>query len=341
MIVDDQRSTVNALRAILTSGGFTQVESEMDGRAALERCARRHPDLLLLDEHPSNLDGFSLLASCRATGGDEPPAVMMLIAEGDRPVRLRAMAAGADDVLMKPFEAPEVLARVRHALERRLLARSLYQATVATSARLEGRGLEVREAQLKVMTRLARAAERRHLATGQHVERVARSCGWVAVAYGLKKDEVDLILRASPLHDLGKIAIPDSILLNRATLSPEEWKVMQSHTLVGGDLLSGSDSLLLQEARTIAMAHHERWDGSGYPHGLRGEAIPLSARIVAVCDAFDAMTSDRTYQKAMSVKEAARIINEKAGTLFDPKVVEAFNRVLPMIVEARSEDGPE
>jgi HD-GYP domain-containing protein (c-di-GMP phosphodiesterase class II) len=195
------------------------------------------------------------------------------------------------------------------------------------------RTAELRETQLEVVRRLSHAAESRDHETGVHITRMSRMCSRLALAAGATPMEAELLLQAAPMHDVGKIAIPDRILRKPGKLEPDEWEIMQSHTRIGAELLAGSRSPVVQLGEAIALTHHERWDGSGYPRGLRGEEIPFSARVVAVCDVFDALISDRPYKAAWSVDDALREIKSESGGHFEPRLVQAFESAFPDMVQ--------
>jgi putative two-component system response regulator len=231
----------------------------------------------------------------------------------------------------------EVIVRIRNMIETRLLHRQVLEHNRILEARVLERTEEVRAAHLEVVQRLAHTAERRDPDTGAHIIRMSRTSAGLAAVHGWPPEEVELLLHASALHDIGKIAIPDAILLKRGPLTDEEWHIMRSHAGIGADLLTGGSSRLMQVAHGVARWHHERWDGSGYPDGLAGEAIPLAARLCAVCDVFDAMTSDRCYHRAAPIEEGIRIIRAGRGTQFDPAVVDSFERALPRLLAIRSE----
>ncbi|MGH2371927.1 MAG: HD domain-containing phosphohydrolase, partial [bacterium] len=236
----------------------------------------------------------------------------------------RALAGGAKDFLTKPVDATEVVLRIRNLLETRMLHLQLQDQNEILEEKVLDRTRELEQAQIEILERLALAAEYRDDDTGQHTYRVGETSGHIARALVLPDAQVELIRRAAPLHDVGKIGIPDNILLKPGKLTPDEFEVMKTHTTIGVRILSGSKFPLLQLAREIALAHHERWDGAGFPEGLTGEAIPLEARIVAVADAYDAMTSNRPYRKALSREEAWGILWDGAGTQWDEHIVEAF-----------------
>jgi putative two-component system response regulator len=262
--------------------------------------------------------------------------VLVLTADATPEAKHKALSLGARDFLSKPLDPLEVTLRVNNLLETRFLYRALLEENRRLEERVQERTRELQQAQLEILERLARAAEYRDDETGEHVRRVAVNAAHVAEALGLPQEQVGMIRSAAPLHDLGKIGIPDAILRKPAKLTPEEFAVIKTHATIGAELLSGGRSELSRVAERIARSHHERWDGSGYPDGLAGEEIPLEGRIVAVVDVFDALTSERPYKSAWPLEEALAEIEAQAGRQFDPRVVQALLHAL----EARSGGAP-
>jgi putative two-component system response regulator len=325
LIVDDEESNVILLQKILERAGCRHVECVTDPLrltdASLEAFA---PDLLLLDLYMPHVSGFEVMEELGRREAAAAIPVMVLTADNTSEVKWRALAMGARDFLTKPFDATEVLLRASNLLEMRLLHRDLAEQNSVLEEKVRARTEQLREARDDVLERLAMAAEFRDDATGQHTKRVGRTAGDLASAMGLSAEEIERIARTAPLHDVGKIGVPDAVLLKRGVLGPDEFDEVSKHTTIGARMLSGEAFPLLDVAKLIALTHHERWDGTGYPQGLRGEAIPTAGRIVAVADAFDAMTHDRPYRKACSVDAAISEIRDRRGTQFDPDVVDAF-----------------
>jgi putative two-component system response regulator len=332
LIVDDEAMNVRMLEQILEPEGYGQLISTTDAREALPLFRERRPDLVLLDIKMPHLDGHEVLERLRMEipDGDYVP-VLVLTSDGSSQTRRRALSGGASDFLTKPFSPVEARLRIHNLLHTRFLHRSLREHNRLLESRvrertaeLTARTEELDEARLEILERLARAAEFRDDDTGLHTQRVSRIAALVAECLGIEPDEVELIRRAAPLHDIGKIGIPDRILLKDGPLDREETKLMQRHTVIGAEILSGSRVPLLQVGRDIALTHHEWWDGSGYPAGLRGEAIPLPGRLVAVADVFDALTHDRPYKRAWARDSAVGEIEQLAGSHLDPAVVAGF-----------------
>ncbi len=281
------------------------------------------PDLVLLDLMMPHLDGYEVmrrLAPLTPAGTHLP--VIVLTADTNPDTRRRALASGATDFLTKPFDVVEVALRVRNLLQVRKLAQSL-------EGQVRERTRDLEAARVEVVERLAAAAEYRDDDTGQHTRRVGDLAARIAAALGRPADEVETLRLAAPLHDVGKIGVPDSILMKPGRLTPDEFAVMKTHAAIGGRILAGARFPLLLTAEAVARTHHERWDGTGYPAGLAGEAIPLAGRVVAVADVYDALTHARPYKAAWSPADAADEIRRQAGTQFDPAVVAAFLRGVP------------
>jgi putative two-component system response regulator len=342
LIIEDDRTSMRLLKGILTDAGFSNIKTLVRAASAQALYQEYQPDLVILDLHLPDGDGFTVMRDLAKLDPDDYLPVLVITGDGDRGVHLRALAAGAKDFLTKPYDRSHVILRCRNLLEVRMLHNEVRHKNVTLEQMVLERTNELRKSRIDVIQRLGFAAECRDTETGLHIIRMSRSAQLVACELGLSEEECELILSTSPLHDIGKIAIPDQILLKEGPLSPEEWKIMRMHAEIGGDILSGGDSAFLEMAEQIARTHHEKWDGGGYPKGLKGEEIPIVGRICAVCDVFDALTSERPYKKAWPVDEAVLEIKKLAGTHFDPCVVSAFVKVLPRIkevtrdVEARS-----
>lgn len=324
LIVDDQESNLLLLGAILDQAGMTNHRAVRDPRDVLSTFRRFRPDLVLLDLMMPHLDGYEVLRQIQShvAAGEYLP-VLVLTADMTDGTRKRALSMGAKDFLTKPFDPIEVTLRIKNLLETRLLHRTLRDQNQILEKRVRVRTEELDEARLEILERLALAAEYRDDATHEHIVRVGWMAAELADRMNLSRDEVETIGLAAPLHDLGKIGIPDDILLKPGKLTEEEFEKIKTHTTIGAQILSGSKFPLLRKAEEIALTHHERWDGSGYT-GLEQETIPLAGRIVAVVDVFDALVHERPYKKAWSVEEAITEIRRSCGTHFDPSVVRAF-----------------
>ncbi len=333
LVVDDQAANVLLLKKILARAGYTNIEQTTDAREVTRLYVEFGPDLILLDLHMPHIEGLDLLEQLNSLIPEDTfLPILVLTADATPAARQSALSAGAKDFLTKPFDATEVMLRIRNLIQTRLLHLQLNQEKGSLAEKVRERTVELENAQMETMDRLALAAEYRDDDTGQHTQRVGRTAALVARELSLASVEVDVIRRAAPLHDVGKIGISDSILLKPGRLTAEEFEVVKSHTTIGAGILSGGGFPILQLAEEIALMHHERWDGSGYPHGLQGDSIPLAGRIVSVVDVFDALTHDRPYKSAWSVADALKEIEGQAGRQFDPRVVEAFLRQSSAIV---------
>ncbi len=325
VVVDDDPGIVRLLERILKRAGYGNVHGTTDPHEAVRVCAERKPDLVVLDLHMPDLDGFALLGRI-LEHVPEDMYLPVLVVTGDLSpwARQRALSSGAKDFLTKPFDPPEVLLRVRNLLETRYAHRQLRRQNELLEEAVRERTLELDEARIEILERLAKAAEYRDDGTRRHTERVGIYAEGLARVLGLDEDEVQVIRRAAPLHDLGKIGIPDHILLKPGELTADEAAIMRTHTTIGAEILSGSRVPTLGMAAEIALCHHERWNGSGYPRGMAAEAIPLPARIVAVADFYDALAHDRPYRRAWPVPDIVAELRRQAGRQFDPRIVEAF-----------------
>lgn len=327
LIVDDEPANVELLRRLLERDGYSRLESTTDPRQAEQLYLRVQPDLVLLDLHMPHMDGLAVMD--RLTPLAEASYLPILILTGDMTAEARreALSRGAKDFVNKPFNRHEVLLRIRTLLETRFLYLEIQRDNQLLDARVQERTRELELAQLEILERLARAAEFRDDNTGRHTQRVGEMAMLLAREIGLPDDTVSIIRRAAPLHDVGKIGIPDAILLKLDKLTDEEFAHVKMHTTIGAQILSGSRFRLLQLAEEIAYSHHEHWDGHGYA-GLSGERIPLSGRIVTIADVFDALTQERPYKLAWPVADALAEIERQRGHQFDPRLVDAFLRVV-------------
>jgi response regulator RpfG family c-di-GMP phosphodiesterase len=323
LIVDDEPKNLDVLTRILHRAGYTNTFATTDPIEGLTLYTELDPDLLLLDLNMPGLDGIAVMQRLRqVTPRHGYLSVLVLTGDTSRRARRQALAMGAKDFLTKPFEIDEVLLRINNLLEARQLHREITGHNLMLEERVRERTAELEAAQLETLERLAIAAEFRDDDTGRHTQRVGKLAALLSRAVGLTEPEIALIERAAPLHDVGKIGIADSILLKPGPLTQAERRVMQTHTTMGAKILSGGRSSIMRLAEEIALSHHEWWDGSGYPEGRAGERTPLSARIVAIADFFDALCSARVYRPAWPVKEVLAEIRRQRGVQFDPSLVE-------------------
>ncbi len=324
LIVDDNPANVALLEAILEEEDFAEVYSTTKPGEVLGLYRQHRFDLILLDIRMPGMSGIEVLQQLQKSVIDEFLPVIVLTAQTDQETRQQALAAGAKDFLTKPFEDWEVVLRIKNTLQTRLYyTRQVLRADLLENEVLR-RTKEIQETQFEIVLRLGAAGELRDNETGAHVKRMSHTCSLLAAKRGLGRDFSELLLYASTMHDIGKIGIPDSILLKPGKLSREEWAVMKQHPKIGARIIGSHDSKLITLARETALYHHEKWDGSGYPHGMVGDAIPVAARIAAISDVFDALTSERPYKQAWPVERALSVLQEEAGKHFEPLMVELF-----------------
>ena len=338
LIVDDERPNIMLLERLLKASGYSRIRGTDDPRQVQDLLGERDADLVLLDLRMPYMDGFQVMEQIHSTVevGDDYLPVLMLTAEHDPKIKLRALELGATDFLLKPFDRAEVASRVRNILQVRLLNKRVRQQNAELEYKVRERTRELDETRLEIIRRLGIAAEYRDNETGMHIVRMSLFAQAIALRHGLPPEQAELLMNAAPMHDIGTIGIPDRVLLKKDKLDTDEWHIMRSHTTIGAQMLSGHTSPLLQMAAEIALSHHERWDGSGYPQGLSGDAISLEARIVAVADVFDALLAERPYKKPWPEHEAIAEIQRLAAKQFDPAVVESFLSALPELREIRA-----
>lgn len=328
LVVDDEPANTLLLERLLEAQGFGGVVTLNDPTHVIPTCSETTPDLVLLDLNMPTLSGFDVMELLRPwLDGSTPVPVIMLTADTSTATKRQALAAGASDFLTKPFDLEEIGLRVSNLLEMHRLQLQLKARNDELEQRVRERTLDLEEARLELLERLAMAAEYRDDATHEHAQRIGQASARLAAELDQPDVAVELIRRTAPLHDLGKIAIPDYVLLKPGPLTDEERKTMRSHTVIGARILSGGESEVVRNAEEVALNHHERWDGHGYPNGLAGDEIPLPARIVAVVDVFDALTHERPYKPAWRVEDAIDEISGQAGRQFDPAVVHAFKKL--------------
>jgi len=328
LLVDDEELNIRLLERILDKAGYKHVASTTNSDEAVALQGRFKPDLILLDVHMSGMDGFEVLEQITAHNrSDDRVPVIMITADASAETKRRALELGANDFVGKPFDSGEILLRIRNHLETRFLHQKLREQNSQLERKVIERTKEVEDSQVEVLERLAAAVEFRDDDTGNHTRRVAEVSGMLAGAVGLDATTVELIRRAAPLHDIGKVGIPDAILLKAGPLTGEEFEIMKTHTVIGSRMLSKGRSELVRFSQRIARSHHEWWDGSGYPDRVSGQSIPLEARIVAVADFLDALTHERPYRPAWGIEETLAEIRRRSGTHFDPAVTRALGEI--------------
>lgn len=314
LLVDDEATNLQVLRHTLQDD--YRLLFAKDGHKALELTRTDRPDLILLDIMMPGLTGYEVCKTLKRDPHTAPIPIIFVTALADAANERQGLEAGAVDYISKPFNPHIVRARIRTHL-------SLVQAQ------------EVRETRLRIVQCLGTAAEFKDNETGQHVIRMSHYAKTLAQAVGYSADAADELLHAAPMHDVGKIGVPDAILQKPGKLTEDEWAIMRQHTVIGARIIGDHPSGLLRMASIIALSHHEKWDGSGYPNGVVGEDIPHVARIVAVADVFDALTSERPYKHAWPVEEALALIRHESGKHFDPELATAFLDCLPDILQIR------
>ncbi len=333
LVMDDQELNVDLLTRILERAGFTNVKTLTEPEQFMAVFLGYAPDLVLLDLHMPRRDGFEILEDLAPHLSETFLPVLMLTGDASPQAKKGALSLGAKDFLAKPFDDGEVLLRIHNLLETRSLYLSLQSHNADLEARVLQRTRELEQSQGEVLERLAGAAEFRDGDTSRHTERVGEISGKIARALGFDSEYAEMIRFAARLHDIGKIGIPDSILLKPHKLTPDEFKVMASHTVIGARILSGGSSGVVTLAEQIALNHHERWDGAGYPHRLKGDAIPIEARIVAVADVLDALSHPRPYRPEWPRSSVLSLIQRNSGAHFDPAVVSALLSIIESEME--------
>lgn len=327
LIVDDNSDNLDVLSGILKP--FYKVKAAINGELALKIVgAKKKPDIILLDIMMPGIDGYEVCRRIKAdpTVADIP--IIFVTAKTEIADEQAGFELGAVDYITKPISVPIVLARVRAQL-------ALYNQHLELEQLVRERTQELDNTRLEIVQRLGCAAEYKDNETGLHVIRMSWYSKFLAEQINANSAWVELLYTAAPMHDIGKIAIPDRVLLKPGKLDQEEWAIMQKHVEYGVDILGTHDSELLSMAREIALGHHEKFDGSGYPNGISGSDIPLSARIVAIADVFDALTSERPYKKAWTVEKAIALLEEESGKHFDPTLVPEFINCLDRVIEIK------
>ena len=327
LIVDDSAENIDILDAILRPHYLVRVAT--NGERALEIAQSRQPDIILLDIMMPGIDGYEVCRRLKEDPKTSSIPVIFITTKGDVEDEKKGFESGAADYITKPISPPIVEARIRTHL-------ALYDQNRELAKKVKERTYELEQSRLEIIHRLGRAVEFKDYETGLHVIRISHYARLLSEALGMNQEWSELLFNAAPLHDIGKIGIPDRTLQKPGPLSEDEWKIMKKHPEYGAAIIGEHVSELLQMAQQIALTHHEKWDGSGYPRGLQGLDIPLVGRIIAVVDVFDALTTVRPYKKALSVDEAVQIIKNGAGCHFDPDLVTVFEKILPEIIEIKT-----
>ncbi len=327
LIVDDDQKTISLLQDVLAAEGYSTLTAT-SGDEAIQIASMSQPDIIIMDIMMPGMSGYEATEVLKASARTRLIPIILLTGLGDRASRLKGLYAGAEEFLRKPVDRVELIVRVRNLLRIKVYGDLLADQNRFLEHQVYERTAQLKDSQLSIIMTLGRAAEYKDDDSGNHVRRIGHFTRIIAQQLGMDKEFNDAIAAASPLHDVGKIWVPDSILLKPEELTEDEWKLMQKHTTIGARILGKSNWPLIWLGREIALSHHERWDGSGYPEGLIGEAIPLAARITNICDQYDTLRCSRPYRAAKSHEESVQIImvgdNRTHPEHFDPQVLDAF-----------------
>ncbi|QSX30666.1 response regulator [Shewanella cyperi] len=337
LVVDDTPENIDILVGIL--GDEYKVKVAIDGPRALALAQKALPDLILLDVMMPGMNGYEVCRRLKQEPLTSHIPVIFVTALSEVEDETQGFALGAVDYITKPVSAPIVKARVRNHL-------ALYDQKRLLEQQVAERTRELEQTRFEIIRRLGRAAEYKDNETGLHVVRMSHYARLLAEQLGLPPKYCELLYNAAPMHDIGKIGTPDAVLKKPAKLEADEWQVMQQHAEIGAEIIGEHDDPLLEMSRRIALTHHEKWDGSGYPKGLKGTDIPIEGRIVAIADVFDALTSIRPYKQAWSIEDTMALLEREAGKHFDPELVAQFKLILDKVIAVRdkymeTDGGPE
>ncbi len=334
-IVDDAEINLVLFQALIKRMGDCESICFADALQGLDWAKQHDFDLLICDYMMPGLDGIEFIGQLRAMPDKKNLPILMITANDQKQIRYRALDAGETDFLTKPVDKVEFMARANNMLQLGASRKALADRAAWLAEEVKKATAEIVRRERETVIRLSKAAEYRDPETGAHILRMANYSELIARALGLPKADQELLLEAAPMHDIGKVGIADHILLKPGRLTPEEFEVMKRHAAFGYEILKGSQSRVLQAGAEIARDHHEKFDGTGYPNNLVGDAIPIFSRIVAVADVFDALTSERPYKKAWSLERASEHIKASSGTHFDPQCVDAFFANWDAVLEIR------
>ena len=335
LIVDDTEINLILFGALVRKIDNCESKTFLSSTEGLAWAQANDPDLIIVDYMMPDLDGIEFIRLLRQVPGKEGVPILMITANDQKQVRYRALEVGATDFLTKPVDKVEFLARANNMLVLSDARKKLSDRATWLAEAVQKATNEIVQRERETVIRLSKAAEYRDPETGAHILRMAHYSELIAKSMGLSVDDQVLLLEAAPMHDIGKVGIADGILLKPGRLTPEEMEIMKQHAMIGYDILKGSSSKVLQAGADIARAHHEKFDGTGYPNGLKGLEIPIFSRIVAVADVFDALTSERPYKKAWPLEQAVEHIKANVGTHFDPACVDAFFNQWNAVLEIR------
>lgn len=335
LVIDDEAVNVAILEELLDMNGFTDVNGISDPVKAVELYENKEFDVVLLDINMPVLNGFEVMEKFEEINKENPPPVIVLTALHDNDTRMHALNGGASDFVTKPFQPDEIISRVKNLLELHCAKKSLFNLNKELEKRVEQRTHDFIQSQKEALRSLGAAAEYRDMDTASHTIRVGWYSRILGEKIGISGNDLEILFQAAPMHDIGKVGIPDSILLKQGKLTPDEWSVMQSHCVIGARILENHTSPLMIAAKEIAQSHHEKWDGSGYPENLKGNDIPINSRIVIIADIFDALTIERPYKKEWPVDKAVEYIKSESGQFFEPELIKVFDDVLPEFLKIR------
>ncbi len=345
LVVDDDERNLRLMEAILLPMGYEVVLAH-DGEEALKQAREVFPDVVLLDVMMPKMDGFEVAKQLKEHAETKLIPVVMVTALREVEDRVKALEAGADDFMSKPIDRTELIATVNSQLKVKAYNdhMSNYQKELETEVVKRTEELQqaierIRKASLDTIYMLSNAAEFKDAQTGAHIKRMSSYAAAIARSLGLDASTVETILYAAPMHDIGKIGTPDRIIMKPIKLDTDEWNIMKQHVIIGAKILETSDAEFIKVAKVIALTHHERWDGNGYPGGLRGTSIPLAGRITSIADVFDALTNRRPYKPAFSIEESFQIISNGRGSQFDPEVVDMFLEIRNEILSIKEQYG--
>jgi putative two-component system response regulator len=352
LIVDDDRMSRLLLNTILSRMSY-RVSEAFDGNHCLDKAVSFSPDLILMDVGMPGMDGLDVTRQLKNNDETKNIPIMVVSGHDQSQDRVRAVEAGADDFLSKPVEQIVLKAKVKSLLKIKEYNDNIHNYQIRLEKEVEKKTSNLKQAlddlqvaseklrlySMDTILRLSQAAEYKDTDTGEHIQRISYYIQAVGKAMTLNEQEIEAYQYASPMHDVGKIGIPDHILMKPGPLDESEWEIMKQHTVIGGKILGGSDSSILKTAETIALTHHEKWNGRGYPYGLKGLEIPMAGRITAIADVFDALTSKRPYKKAFSVEKAFEIMAEDRGKSFDPELLDAFFSIKKDISDIRNKNN--
>jgi putative two-component system response regulator len=325
LIVDDKIENIKLLNSFLEKEGY-KLRNSLDGPTALLSIAAKHPDLIILDINMPHMNGFEVCKKLKADQKTASIPIMFISALNDLESKITAFNLGGIDYIIKPYASEEVVARVKTHLELLDYQHNLEAKVKKGLQDIKALNEELELTQDEMIVTVAAILEAKDDDTGKHVLRVAEFSKLLAELYGLNEEEVTLIYKAAPLHDAGKAAVPDEILHKSGPLTDKEWEIMKGHAMKGYEIFKDSHKPIFKMAATISKEHHERWDGSGYPNGLRGEEIDIAGRIVILADIFDALTHKRVYKDAWSYEKALTFIQQNSGSIFEPKIVDLFSK---------------